>query len=542
MDRTMERSATLQVAIEQIKKLYLAPEYAMHVTPRPAIISPARGRKAWLATSEKELGERARGIRVIPTQKYPTRLAVPEMQIVNEVAREILMSIDGTRNGDEVYRRVLATFKEPYGVQEESVFKFILEALARGVLTAREAPLRREVEVTGAPDYYVPINTSLEVTSNCNLRCIHCYGRFERSRVDELSAKQLITILAQLAEAGVRQIELTGGECTVHPEFSDILRFACDHFPMVAILSNGVTIPEEAFTLLEKHADKVVAQICINGNEQYHSAFTNSTIAYRRAMQAVNRLAKSGVMVHTPMNLTLDNYEMIEETILATMEAGSASLTPSFAADFGRAEDAYLGTSDHSKDDCKQGKCTHMVQGRTCIERFQIIGEIQKTLASLKKKYPLFLRTEVDAVAKEVEKYVGNCGAGNRTLYICSNGVCGLCPMSVESGIPAFGSLIDRSLHDILNSEYARRVAALPAPTATRCTGCKLSCGCLLMAIRQYIRTPEICKWGREWKLDTLIPLGYPMPQKHLPEAGLGCSNGAHGSVKCEAPGGTLLR
>lgn len=78
----------------------------------------------------------------------------------------------------------------------------------------------------------VPVDVSLELTSNCNMRCTYCYHAdpnhlpFQRGMMsDELACK----IIEQAAHLGVHSLKFNWkGESTLHPRFRDITRFARD--------------------------------------------------------------------------------------------------------------------------------------------------------------------------------------------------------------------------------------------------------------------------------------------------------------------------
>ena len=62
-----------------------------------------------------------------------------------------------------------------------------------------------------------------EVTLACNLACRHCGSRAGRARPRELTTAEALRVVDQLAELGVREVSLIGGEAYLRDDWDDIL-------------------------------------------------------------------------------------------------------------------------------------------------------------------------------------------------------------------------------------------------------------------------------------------------------------------------------
>ncbi len=58
-----------------------------------------------------------------------------------------------------------------------------------------------------------------EITLACDLGCKHCGSRAGKARQDELSTEQCLDLVAQFAEAGIREITLIGGEAYLRDDW-----------------------------------------------------------------------------------------------------------------------------------------------------------------------------------------------------------------------------------------------------------------------------------------------------------------------------------
>ena len=93
-----------------------------------------------------------------------------------------------------------------------------------------------------------PLSASFEVTERCNLDCVHCFinhkGGCPWQKSGELSLIEIKTILDQMAEAGVINLLLTGGEVFIRPDFVEIYRYAKRLGMLVMVFTNGTMINE----------------------------------------------------------------------------------------------------------------------------------------------------------------------------------------------------------------------------------------------------------------------------------------------------------
>ena len=67
-----------------------------------------------------------------------------------------------------------------------------------------------------------------EITLKCDLGCRHCGSRAGKARSDELSTEECLNVVDQLAEMGVREVTLIGGEAYLREDWDVIARAIVD--------------------------------------------------------------------------------------------------------------------------------------------------------------------------------------------------------------------------------------------------------------------------------------------------------------------------
>ena len=111
------------------------------------------------------------------------------------------------------------------------------------------------------------------VTNRCNMACRHCLFVSGPNESDELAAETVLSLARQAIEAGCRVFALTGGEPLVHPDFERLVDGLLDcGETSVAVLTNGLLLPEFRDALDRWPRDKFHLQISIDGMREAHDS------------------------------------------------------------------------------------------------------------------------------------------------------------------------------------------------------------------------------------------------------------------------------
>ncbi|MDQ6610817.1 MAG: GTP 3',8-cyclase MoaA [Gemmatimonadota bacterium] len=89
----------------------------------------------------------------------------------------------------------------------------------------------------------------ISVTDRCNYRCVYCMpaeGLAWLPKRDILSYEEITAVVQQLAPLGLRRLRITGGEPTLRPDLSTLVRMLhdVDGVADIALSTNGVRLPE----------------------------------------------------------------------------------------------------------------------------------------------------------------------------------------------------------------------------------------------------------------------------------------------------------
>jgi radical SAM protein with 4Fe4S-binding SPASM domain len=155
-----------------------------------------------------------------------------------------------------------------------------------------------------------------EVTTACNLGCIHCHAVSGNPGSNELSTEEGKKLIDQIAQMGnFRTLIYTGGEPLVRPDIFELLHYSKRAGLANIIATNGTLIDEEMAWKL-KECGVVCNAISIDATDpNIHNFVRNKRGAFELALRAIEATKKAGILLQ--INTTAMEYNManLEELI-----------------------------------------------------------------------------------------------------------------------------------------------------------------------------------------------------------------------------------
>jgi len=139
-----------------------------------------------------------------------------------------------------------------------------------------------------------PLCITWELTSACNLQCIHCLSSSGKRARGELTLEECRSILDDLARMKVFYINMGGGEPLLRSDFFDIARYSLEQGIDIQVSTNGTLLGE---SVVRQMADLpgLRVQVSLDGAD----AATNDTIrgqgSYRKARESLELLARHDI-------------------------------------------------------------------------------------------------------------------------------------------------------------------------------------------------------------------------------------------------------
>lgn len=147
------------------------------------------------------------------------------------------------------------------------------------------------------------IDVGLELTTNCNLNCIHCWQGIKKYP-KMLKLSDIKVTIKQLADLGVSCLRITGGEPMIHPNFWETMNEASHSGLSIILRTNGTLIDKIAASRLQDYPI-IFTEISIDGfTSQEHDIFRHKKGSLQKSFLALDLLIRNGVQtrVKTVMN------------------------------------------------------------------------------------------------------------------------------------------------------------------------------------------------------------------------------------------------
>jgi len=149
------------------------------------------------------------------------------------------------------------------------------------------------------------------VTKACNLKCVHCYAKAsESSHEKELTTREGLTMLDDLAGFGVPVVLFSGGEPLVREDLVELASYAVHKGMRAVISTNGTLITQDKARELKDVGLSYVG-VSLDGLEEVNDRFRGKKGAFRAAMQGIRNCQEVGLKVGLRFTLNRMNVQEV---------------------------------------------------------------------------------------------------------------------------------------------------------------------------------------------------------------------------------------
>jgi len=168
-----------------------------------------------------------------------------------------------------------------------------------------------------------PLALIAELTHRCPLHCVYCSNPLELShRADELTTEVWSRVFREAAEAGVLQVDFTGGEPLARPDIVELVRAARATGLYVNLITSGLPLDEGRLDeLVESGLDHI--QLSFQGAAEDSANEISGTKAHAQKLRVLDWLKRRRVAVTLNFVIHRRNIDRIED-MLALGESSSA--------------------------------------------------------------------------------------------------------------------------------------------------------------------------------------------------------------------------
>jgi len=299
-----------------------------------------------------------------------------------------------------------------------------------------------------------PVEACINVTDNCNSKCITCSAWENRSR-DELTTEEITQILAQLRGLGITYLNITGGEPLLRRDLPYIIGKARElKFKKIQLSTNAILLTREKVqSLLDCGLNTI--DISVDGTEDTHNVIRGRKGSYKRCIGALKALAelRDGEYPHIEMRTTL-----MQPTLDQILELVNIckQLNIAFALNLLDTTSYLFKLTNTDLRVKEQGKLVHVINELHKMRR-AYPGLVNETYSSLEYARNYYR----DPKREDIPCYLGYLA-----IYIGAHGEV----YSACNALPPMGNLRDMPLKQIMGSmAYKQRLRNM---FLKRCPGC----------------------------------------------------------------------
>ena len=161
-----------------------------------------------------------------------------------------------------------------------------------------------------------PKSIQIHINTECNLNCVYCYVIRHKKG---LSRRDIIRVLNEAKQMGVRYVEILGGEPLLRPDLPFIIDYIYKRFSGFTIFTNGLLIDDNWIKRMEPYRDKMILTIKFDLNKKTYQKHTGSS-NFEKLLRIIKKCTSSGIKVVTFVSLTKWNVNGAEEIIRKSTE------------------------------------------------------------------------------------------------------------------------------------------------------------------------------------------------------------------------------
>lgn len=165
----------------------------------------------------------------------------------------------------------------------------------------------------------------LEINQACNLYCSHCFSRGGESG-HHMELETVKRVLREIREElKPFEVDIAGGEPTIHPEFDEIVRYSCEELGLpLTVSSNGTRFGEELVDLFCEH-DVDLAISLSSAKADKHDDFRGMEGAFDKTVEGIRTYAENDLAVSVRTTVTQNNFDELEDIARLSNELGAAN-------------------------------------------------------------------------------------------------------------------------------------------------------------------------------------------------------------------------
>ncbi|MBN8995381.1 MAG: radical SAM protein [Rhizobiales bacterium] len=201
----------------------------------------------------------------------------------------------------------------------------------------------------------------LELTNQCNLRCVHCYAESgpRGNEDDVLTTHDYVRLLDEAHGLGCGSVQFIGGEPTLNRDLDLLIRYAREKgFDLIEVFTNLTRLTDDLVALFKSYRVEVATSVYAHV-AGVHDKVTTIAGSFARTVANLRRLVAAGIPVRASVIAMDENRDIVPETMAFLRNMG----VPVVGSDGIRR----IGRGSHSAGSQMSELCGQCAGARLCV-------------------------------------------------------------------------------------------------------------------------------------------------------------------------------
>ncbi|MCC3766322.1 radical SAM protein [Streptomyces sp. UNOC14_S4] len=219
----------------------------------------------------------------------------------------------------------------------------------------------------------------LEITGGCQLACTHCYASSSpQGTHGSMTLADWTRAISEAAGLGIPQVQLIGGEPTLHPRWVELVDHALGRGLAVEIYSNLFHVGRRAWDVFARDGVTLATSYYSDRAEE-HDRITTRPGSHARTRANIVEACRRGIVVRAGVVGVLDG-QRVQEARAELGAMGVVHVRVDRQRAFGRADGGAVPDPGELCGRCGTGRVAVLSDGSVCpcaISRFMACGNVK---------------------------------------------------------------------------------------------------------------------------------------------------------------------
>lgn len=195
---------------------------------------------------------------------------------------------------------------------------------------------------------YLINSVMLSLGYKCNLLCKHCFNP-KNKNTEEISFENVKKFIDQAYDIGVSYVTITGGECTYHKDFIDIIKYIRSKHLFLSFFTNAQILADDDYFDEVMRLYPYQLRISLYSmNPDVHDNITNVKGSHQKTLKVIKKLRERDInlVINCPVfNINLNDYLQVDAF---AKEIGATSLYSPYFINNPDNNNSYLKLSEET--------------------------------------------------------------------------------------------------------------------------------------------------------------------------------------------------